>query len=114
MPHDVSLNSIPSLELALLRAIFASSDLSSARGRIVSGLPGYKWHDADHAIVYEALRKVSSRDKRPLREQLPAIAARMGFPDVDWDNYFTTGTTISEQKINEILRRLAATTAPEK
>jgi hypothetical protein len=49
-----------------------------------------------------------------LREQLPAIAARMGFPDVDWDNYFTTGTTISEQKINEILRRLAATTAPEK
>lgn len=114
MPHDVSLNSILSLELALLRAICASSDVRSARGRIVSGLPGYKWHDPDHAIVFDALGRIPDRDKRPLREQLPVVATRMGFPDIDWDNYFTIGTTIPEQETNEILRKLIASTAPRK
>jgi hypothetical protein len=114
MPHDSPPNSTHSLELALLRSLCVNTGAANPLGPIPSLLAGYKWHDADHAIVYEALRKVSSRDKRPLREQLPAIATRMGFPDVDWDNYFTISTTIPEQEINEILRKLVASTAPRK
>jgi hypothetical protein len=39
-------------------------------------------------VVFEAIQRLSSSDPKLLREQLPAQTTRMGFPDVNWENYF--------------------------
>jgi hypothetical protein len=106
MPNDHSPDLIASLELALLRWLCVSATSDDSRNRVLSALPGHKWRDADHAIVFDALRRVPDRDKRPLREQLPAIATRMGFPDIAWEDYFVVIAQIPEEKIFEILRKL--------
>jgi len=51
-------------------------------------LSNHVWQDAEHRVVFEAIQRLSSSDPKLLREQLPAQATRMGFPDVSWDNYF--------------------------
>ena len=73
-------------------------------------LASYKWHDAEHRIVFEALSKISTCDVATLRELLPAQATRMGFPDVDWAAYFTGGSNSggdAESLIRELLERAA-------
>lgn len=110
MPDTGNPNSILSLELALLRAFCSSKNVCAARDQIASVLPGYKWQDPENAIVYAALCKVSGRDSQPLREQLSAIATRMGFPDVAWEDYFVADAA-AEQEILELLSKLAAMTA---
>ena len=107
MPSDRSSDSIAFLELALLRWLCFSAALDDDRSRALSVLQRYKWRDEDHAIVFDALQRVPSRDKRPVREQLPAIATRMGFPDIAWEDYFVASAPISEEEIFEILRKLA-------
>jgi hypothetical protein len=107
MPNDQSRDFIASLELALLRWLCVSATSDDSRNRVLSALPGHKWRDADHAIVFDALRRVPDRDKRPLREQLPAIATRMGFPDIAWEDYFVVTAPAPEEEILEILRKLA-------
>lgn len=107
MPNNSPSDSINSLELALLQWLCISEALDDSRKRALSALPGHKWHNADHAIVFDALKRVPDRDKRPLREQLPAVATRMGFPDIAWEDYFVAGAPISEEQIFEILRKLA-------
>jgi hypothetical protein len=107
MPNNNSSDSVASLELTLLRWICISAASDDARKRVLSALPGYKWHNADHAIVFDALKRVPDCDKRPLREQLPTIATRMGFPDIAWEDYFVASAPISEEEFFEILRKLA-------
>jgi hypothetical protein len=107
MPNISSSDSIPSLELALLRWLCLSADLNDARSQALSALQRYKWRDEDHRIVFAALNKVPERDKRPLREQLPAIATRMGFPDIAWEDYFAVSAPITAEEILAILQKLA-------
>jgi hypothetical protein len=114
MPNDHSPNPIASLELALLRWLCVSAASDDSRKRALYALPGYEWHTADHAIVFDALKRVPDRDKRPLREQLPAIATRMGFPDIAWEDYFVMTAPVSEEEIPEIVRRLADPAARSK
>jgi len=66
-------------------------------------LSNHVWQDAEHRVVFEAIQRLSSSDPKLLREQLPAQATRMGFPDVSWDNYFAPGT--GEEKGFEALVR---------
>jgi NAD(P)H-dependent FMN reductase len=106
MPNNNSSDSVASLELTLLRWLCISAASDDARKRVLSALPGYKWHNTDHAIVFDALKRVPDRDKRPLREQLPAIATRMGFPDIAWEDYFVVSAPVSEEGIPAILRKL--------
>jgi hypothetical protein len=93
-------------ELAFLRALCADMRVHTVLEAMMAELADYKWHDAEYAIVYQALSKVATRDKRPLREQLPAIATRMGFPDVNWDHYFGPHAP-PRQGLFELLRKLA-------
>jgi hypothetical protein len=51
-------------------------------------LEKYAWRDPDNRVVFESLCGLSCRlSPGQLREQLPAQATRLGFPDVDWENY---------------------------
>jgi hypothetical protein len=58
------------------------------RATILAQLRAHRWQDPEHRIVFEALILLPGRDAAELRQQLPAQATRMGFPDVNWDHYF--------------------------
>ena len=70
-------------------------------------LENYRWHEPEHRVVYEALKVAVRRNREPLREQLPAEATRMGFPDVDWAAYFEAPDSAAAD-LPELLRELKA------
>ena len=76
------------LELEVLRAFctlaVAGIELRSA----MVSLERHAWRDPEHRIVYDALRRIHPGRPAALREELPGMATRMGFPDVDWQRYF--------------------------
>jgi hypothetical protein len=76
-------------ERELLRTICHASLTRATWTRIAGALRGYSWQDAEHAIIYAAIKRLGTRDPAMLREQLPAQATRMGFPDIDWHAYFS-------------------------
>jgi hypothetical protein len=50
----------------------------------------YAWKEQDNRVVFDCLKRLTSAKNimpSQLREQLPAQATRMGFPDVKWENY---------------------------
>jgi hypothetical protein len=77
------------LERELLRKICRATLPPAAWTRIAGALRRYSWLDAEHAIVYAAIERLRARDPFMLREQLPAQATRMGFPDIEWRSYFS-------------------------
>jgi hypothetical protein len=84
------------LESRILRALCSRQSAFAAPGtRHVSGratilaqLRAHRWQDPEHRVVFETLTLLPGRSSTELREQLPAQATRMGFPDVNWDQYF--------------------------
>jgi hypothetical protein len=64
-----------------------------------SRLAGYAWRDPDNRVVFETLcqvRNANTPGPSELSEQLPAQATRLGFPDVNWENYL--GYAASDQR----------------
>jgi len=102
------------LESKILRALCSTPSpsnssapqIASARPAILAKLRAYRWQDPEHRVVFEALTLLPGRNPAELREQLPAQATRMGFPDVNWDHYFATTTdnaaieTLASQLLN--------------
>lgn len=86
---DDGITRVLQLELATLRALCCSAGVEKSRDVIVRGLSTYSWKSAEHRIVFDAITGLGQRDAHQLREELPAQATRMGFPDVDWAAYLT-------------------------
>jgi hypothetical protein len=80
---------IVELEHAILCALCGIGSASNRWDELKAEFSGYAWQKPEHTVVYEALRRIRARDQLTWREQLPAQATRMGFPDVDWAEYFT-------------------------
>jgi hypothetical protein len=71
-------------------------------------LEKYVWRGPDNRVVFESLCGLSSSlSAGQLREQLPAQATRLGFPDVDWENYLTPADVIASDFPGMISRLLA-------
>jgi hypothetical protein len=85
------------LESRILRALCTGSPAvgilgthhSSSLAAILVELRAHEWQHPEHRVVFDALTQLQGRDGTELREQLPAQATRMGFPDVNWHEYFT-------------------------
>jgi hypothetical protein len=89
-----------------------AEDLASpARAEIEAKLASYTWCDSDHGLVFEALhrlRRGGTTSTSQLRRELPAQATRMGFPDVDWENYLGQNAT-DQRDIRNLVDELLAT-----
>lgn len=105
-PLRVSSESVTTteLELALLRALCTQPQGEAEHIRIVNQLKDYQWEGPDHRVIYEALVEIKSADTEILRRQLPAATARMGFPDIDWERYFSPPSISTE--IDKLIRAL--------
>ncbi len=82
-----------------------ATDHATVRAAILARLRVHHWRDPEHRVVFEALTLLPGRTAAELREQLPAQATRMGFPDVNWDAYFARGGDASsiESLVAELL-----------
>src|SRR5271155_3802686 len=76
------------LERETLRALCIRASANARRQDTMRDLSNHVWQDAEHRVIFEAIQRLSSSDPQLLREQLPAQTTRMGFPDVNWENYF--------------------------
>jgi hypothetical protein len=68
----------------------------AARPAILAQLRAHRWQGPEHRVVFEALTLLPGRNVAELRQQLPAQATRMGFPDVNWDHYFAASDDHAE------------------
>lgn len=93
--------SVIETEIALLRFLCAGSGPIELRKRLTRQLAEYEWREPEHRVVYEGLNRIRKQDRDSLRQQLPSQATRMGFPDIDWDCYFTCPEE-SEGKLEEM------------
>ena len=103
-----------SLERDLLSALCQSVAPAELSSQVRSDLQKYLWQGPDHRTIFEALLHVGSVRGDALREQLAAQATRMGFPDIDWNEYFGRAVVAggeSKRSVMELARELKAAAA---
>ena len=105
MPKNRSSERINDLERRILQALCGFEITPQNWDRLAGSLSDYSWREADHHMVYNALRGIRSHDATTRRDELPAQATRMGFPDVDWSLYFAS-EEISDRETEELIGRL--------
>ncbi len=105
MPSANSSESTIEIERQILRALCGGHLHSTDWNRLAGRLASHAWSDPEHKVVYDALRAVRSNDANTRREQLPAQATRMGFPDVDWGTYFAADH-VDPAKLDRLINRL--------
>jgi hypothetical protein len=88
MPTNPNPHHVLDLESKILRALCNDPPPPATRPAILATLRAHHWQDPEHRVVFEALTALPGRPAAELREQLPAQATRMGFPDVNWQIYF--------------------------
>lgn len=101
------------LERDTLCALCVRGSENARREAVMRDLSKHVWQDAEHRVVFEAIERLSSSDPQLLREQLPAQTTRMGFPDVNWENYFRAEGE-AEGDFDTLVRELLAAPEPEK
>jgi hypothetical protein len=115
MPRHQPSDQMLELERKVLRALCVGATSSVSWDTLASQLADHTWQEPEHRVVYEALRQVRSRDPKARREQLPAQATRMGFPDVEWTAYLSReaeAETDTEQLIAQLKAAMADRARP--
>ncbi|HKV05616.1 MAG TPA: hypothetical protein VJO53_10980 [Candidatus Acidoferrales bacterium] len=105
MPNREPSGQILDLEREILRAFCGRALPDSLWKKFADDLAGYRWLEPEHAIVFQALLRIRSRDPKGWRDQLAAQATRMGFPDVDWEMYFSDESVLPSE-IENMIRKL--------
>lgn len=86
----------------ILTLLCGGSVTRQARDDVVRRLAGYEWNSAEHRVVYDAIRRIGAEPAARLRERLPAETTRMGFPDVEWDNYLRRNESDAAQRTTAV------------
>jgi len=86
------------IEREILRAL-CREDAGGETNRFARELSGYSWREPEHATVFRAIQSLAARGRRSWREELPAEATRMGFPDVEWRRYFDEADAANANKM---------------
>ena len=101
---------ITELERKILIAFCTGALSRPAWEKLASTLADHAWHEPEHRVVFAALRQIRRHDPRTWREQLPAQATRMGFPDVDWAIYLApkkkSARATANAQVSKMLRTL--------
>jgi hypothetical protein len=93
-------------ERRLLQALCQESCKASARKLARSELADYSWCEPAHEIIFRFVITQPEPVAIPLRDQLPGLLTRKGFPDVEWEEFFRAAS-ISETKLGDLIRELA-------
>jgi hypothetical protein len=105
------------IERDLLRVLCQRGSLAALSLQTRSELQSYSWQGSDHQTIFDALLHTVRVDRGSLREQLAAQATRMGFPDIDWNEYLVqagAGAGDLQRSVMELMRELKAVAARER
>jgi hypothetical protein len=89
MPLDIASEPV-ARERKILRALCAGELASDERARALANLASYRFHDPHHQILFDVLREIPQATPALLRERLPALLTRRGFPDFDIELFLST------------------------
>src|SRR5579863_4959221 len=82
MTRRRSLKTVSELEREILRVLCRRDCAARDWLKLTGQLTAYSWQEPDHQVVFDALRGIWSPDAKTRRDQLPAQATRMGFPEI--------------------------------
>jgi len=113
--NDIAARGIIAAERQLLHRFFSGA-ANAQIGQFIGELSAYSWREPEHATVFEAIRALAPPPSSVAswREELPAQATRMGFPDVEWTKYFGDSGAADEgaPSLDELISRVRQS-APE-
>ncbi len=92
-------------ERLVLQALCQGTPEGSVREAGWSILENYRWHDPSHRIVYEVLMSLPTGAPDVIREQLPALLTRRGFPDMAWEELFKPDL-LTKENAESLMREL--------
>lgn len=107
---------IEQIERNLLRTFCQSGGVAHLPPEILRDLRNYRWQGMDHQTIFDVLLSSGTRVVAR-RERLAAQATRMGFPDINWSDYFqpwARGKGELKRSATELVRRLKATMAQKR
>src|SRR5579859_4337424 len=107
MPSRSDERSIIDAERRFLRALCQESCPVPARESAKNALVDYLWREPVHEIIFSFVVVQPATAPIPLRDQLPGVLTRKGFPDVEWEAFFQP-VPKSETKLADLIRELAA------
>ncbi|MGA9884226.1 MAG: hypothetical protein WBQ34_10950 [Candidatus Acidiferrales bacterium] len=103
---------VASIERQVLIAICNGDSLLAGANRAIENLSTYAWQEPEHETVYQAIRSIAGVDRARLRDELPSQATRMGFPDVDWPQYFSPPHNQEAAGLDKLVSRLVSSAVP--
>lgn len=109
MPGPVRNQQILAAEVELLRALCAGTVTGDERTQAMKRLGVYRFRDAGHQLIFDALQEFNREQPQVLRQQLPERLTRKGFPDLDFEN-FLARTSLSSREVVELVEKLVAGT----
>jgi hypothetical protein len=95
------------LERLALRLLCVGTPQGPVKDAIAPLLRDYLWRRQLHQVIFSAIAGVASDDPAILQELLPARLTRMGFPDVEWEEFFAPHSLSREESIALVRRMLA-------
>lgn len=93
------------LERRILAALCIGTCEGSVRDFVRARLSDYTWTDAAHQAIFEIMTSFPSPNTAALREQLPALLTRRGFPDFDFIGLFS-GPIAAQEEVENWLGHL--------
>lgn len=94
--NPAAASSIIEAEFRVLRALCQEPSGSSLTASAKSLLSGYHWREPIHEEIFRAIVNLPNLDPVALRERLPALLTRRGFPDFDLENVFKPSAETAE------------------
>lgn len=92
-------------EIMALRVICLGTPEGSVKEIGKSLLRDYHWSNALHQAIWNALYSLPSENPETLRQLLPARLTRLGFPDVEWEEFFAPHSLSKDEAI-ALMRRM--------
>lgn len=93
------------LERLAIRVLCQGTPQGSVREIVIPLLRDYRWQSPLHQAVFKALVAIPSDDLSVLRDLLPAKLTRMGFPDVEWEEFFAPHSLSRDESL-VLVRRM--------
>jgi hypothetical protein len=101
-------------EQALLLRL-CETGVAGLRPDALESLMRYSWVVPDHRVVFDALVCLRRVPPAYLRDRLPTEATRLGFPDIDWGQFFdsSAASNNSARTVSQLIAEVVSASKHE-
>jgi len=96
---------VADLEWRVLRALCAEGRQKERRELARRSLAGYCWQEPVHRSIFEVVISFPAASSQALRDQLPSLLTRRGFPDYDFETLFES-LGVTWREFQQLVRKL--------